>query len=142
MQANHHYSSFAALNAVIQAEFSLHQRPDRSSSSSVDLGPTTEVKDQYPWQPRPSSLTSDISPRVEMRDHHGRQPRTSSSSSEQAYGSESRDIAHERDSSSASSAYSPRSSNTLPPQKKVLTHSDPRYRNMVPITMSYFNSCC
>ena len=134
LHANHHYSSFAALNAVIQAEFSLHQRPGRSSSSSVDLSPIGDSKDQYLWQPRSSSLSSDVSPSVEMRDHPGRLPRTSRSSSEQTHGSDSKDTTHhERDSSSASSVYSPRSSNTLPLQKKILTHSDPRYRKRCPL---------
>ena len=149
MHANHHYSSFAALNAVIQAEFSLHQRPGRSSSSSVDLSPVGvgDSKDQYPWQPRSSSLTSDASPSVDMRDHPGRLPRVLNSSGDQTHGSDSKDTTHhERDSSSASSAYSPRSTNTLPLQKKVLTHSDPRYTKWCPLLCYFVHktylSCC
>ena len=137
MHANHHYSSFAALNAVIQAEFSLHQRPGRSSSSSVDLSPVGDSKDQYPWQPRSSSLPSDSSPSVEMRDHPGRL-RNLNNSSDLTQGSDSKNLTHhERDSSSASSAYSPRSSNTLPLQKKVLAHSDPRYTIWYPLLCDF-----
>ena len=140
MHANHHYSSSTALKAVIQAEFSLHQQPGRSSSSSVDLSPITDNKDQYVWQPRSASVSSDLSPNVEMREHPGRQLKlSSSSSSEQAHAPANKDVAHhERDSSSASSVYSPRNNNTLPLQKKVQPHSDPRYtilHNMGPIAV-------
>ena len=130
MHANHHYSSFAALNAVIQAEFLLHQHQTRNSSTSSDLGPTTDTKEKHAWQPRSSSVSSDLPSEIEMRDCPGRQLKTSSSSSNQSQGQgqENKEMAyHERDSSSASSAYSPRSTNTLPLQKKVLPHSDPRY---------------
>ncbi|XP_053399607.1 signal-induced proliferation-associated 1-like protein 1 isoform X3 [Mercenaria mercenaria] len=45
LHANHHYSSFPALNAVIQAEYTHHQRQARSSSSSSEpmLSPMTPV---------------------------------------------------------------------------------------------------
>ena len=128
LHANHHYSSFAALNAVIQAEFLLHQHQSRTSSSSSDLGPTTDSKEQYVCQPRSASASSELPSNVEMRDQPGRLLRMSSNTSDQGQGQDSKDAAHhERDSSSASSLYSPRSTNTLPLQKKVLPHSDHRY---------------
>lgn len=57
--ANHHYSSFPALNAVIQAEYSHHRRQARSSSSSSDVIGT------------PLSPLSPISP-VETQGNSGR----------------------------------------------------------------------
>ncbi|XP_052767068.1 signal-induced proliferation-associated 1-like protein 1 isoform X1 [Mya arenaria] len=50
LHANHHYSSFPALNAVIQAEFSHHRRQARSSSSSSDaiLSPMSPISPHDP----------------------------------------------------------------------------------------------